>query len=53
MDSGYTSGYRFGYVLVTAKKPHDRCFSVFCNHVTQKKGKKKYKAHRMPCVQKR
>ena len=25
MDSGYTSGYRFGYVLVTEKKPHD-CF---------------------------
>ena len=23
MDSGYTSGYRFGYVTVTTKSPHD------------------------------
>ncbi len=23
MNGGYTSGYRFGYDLVTAKKPHD------------------------------
>ena len=22
MDSGYTSGYRFGYTSVTAEKPH-------------------------------
>ena len=25
MDSGYTSGDRFGYTSVTAEKPHD-CF---------------------------
>ena len=23
MDTGYTSGYRFGYTPVTAQKPHD------------------------------
>lgn len=29
MDSGYTVSYRLGYVLVTAKKPHDCCFFRF------------------------
>ena len=29
MDSGYTVGYRFGYTLVTAKKPHDCCVFLF------------------------
>ena len=29
MDSGYTSGYRFGYTSVTAEKPHDCCVFLF------------------------
>ena len=29
MDNGYTSGYRFGYTLVTAEKPHDCCVFLF------------------------
>ncbi len=29
MNGGYTSGYRFGYTLVTAEKPHDCCVFLF------------------------
>ena len=29
MDTGYTSGYRFGYTPVTAQKPHNCCVFLF------------------------
>ena len=29
MDTGYTSGYRFGYTSVTAEKPRDCCVFLF------------------------